>query len=122
MFYDVFDPNRIRITQGNTAAISIDLRQPNGGDITLSSSDIVIFTVKSKLGKTVIRKTLTVSNFDPDEPTNVLCEIESSETRNLITGEYFYDCLYVGSDGQITTFISSILQILPAVGLSLIHI
>lgn len=115
MYQDLFDPNVIQIVQGNTADITIDLSREKG-DITLSESDVVLFTVNSKRGNTVIQKTLTMSDLDPEIQTNLICKIKSSETRNLITGEYLYDCLYAGSDGQRTTFISSILRILPAVG------
>lgn len=116
MIQNIFDPNWIKVVYGNTASISIDLRNPETGeDITLSENDKVIFTVKSKRGVKVIEKILTVANIDPEESTNLLCEISGEETR-LLTGEYFYDCLYIGTDGQITTFISSIFQIWPAVG------
>lgn len=115
MYQDLFDPNVIQIVQGNTADITIDLSREKG-DITLSDGDMVLFTVNSKRGNTVIQKTLTMSDLDPESQTNLICKVKSSETRNLITGEYLYDCLYAGSDGQRTTFISSILRILPAVG------
>lgn len=116
MLRNIFDPNWIKIVYGNTASISIDLKNPDTGeDITLSEHDKVIFTVKSKRGVKVIEKTLTIANLDPEEPTNLLCEISGEETR-LLTGEYYYDCLYVSAHGQITTFISSIFQIWPAVG------
>ena len=116
MMQNLFDPNRIKIVYGNTASISIDLRNPETGeDITLSENDKVIFTVKSKRGVKVIEKILTVSNLDPEDSTKLICEISGKETR-LLTGEYLYDCLYVGTDGRITTFISSIFQIWPAVG------
>ena len=116
MIQNLFDPNWIKIVYGNTASISIDLRNPETGeDITLSENDKVIFTVKSKRGAKVIEKFLTVANFDPEDPTKLICEISDKETR-LLTGEYFYDCLYVSASGQITTFISSIFQIWHAVG------
>lgn len=116
MIQNLFDPNWIKVVYGNTASVSIDLRNPETGkDITLSENDKVIFTVKSKRGVKVIEKILTVANLDPEDPTNLICEISGKETR-LLTGEYLYDCLYVGTDGQITTFISSIFQIWPAVG------
>ena len=116
MIQNIFDPNWIKVTYGNTASISIDLINPETGeDITLSENDKVIFTVKSKRGVKVIEKILTAANLDLEDPTKLICEISDKETR-LLTGEYYYDCLYVSAYGQITTFISSIFQIWPAVG------
>lgn len=115
MIQDIFDPNWIRVTYGNTASISIDLKDPvTGDDITLTGNDKVIFTVKSKRGEKVIEKVLTSDDTDPDEPTNVLCNLSSEETK-LVTGEYHYDCLYVSEYGQVTTFIASIFQICEAI-------
>ena len=116
MKYDIFDWNFMQIYQGNTADISIALKDATTGeDITIAEGEEVLFTVKNRKGETVIQKHLTSANLDPDTPTHVLCQLDGSET-SLPTGDYLYDCVYSSNYGQVTTFISSWMQILPAVG------
>ena len=113
---DIFDPNWIRVTYGNTMMIEIGIVDNDTCEpITLDDGEYIVFTVKSKKGEMVIEKILTSVNADPEDPTCIICEISSEETK-LVTGEYLYDCLYVDATNKKTTFVSSIFQITPAVG------
>lgn len=116
--FNLFDDNRIEITKGNTATIDITPIDDNTGEpIILGKGDYVLFTVKSRNGTKVIQKTLTMDNYDDDSDKSINCDLESSDTSSLLTGEYAYDCLLVTSDGQAVTFISSSLVIKEAIGI-----
>ena len=116
--FDLFDNNRIEITKGNTATIDITpIDNETGEPIVLGSGDYILFTVKSKNGTKVIQKTLTSDNYDDEMDTSINCDLETSDTVELLTGEYPYDCLLVTSDGQAVTFISSSLVIKEAIGM-----
>jgi hypothetical protein len=118
MMYDIFDPNWIKIVQGNSREIKFNLLDPNTGEpLSVGSDDVVLFTVKSKLDKKVIQKILTSANVDASDNT-ITCMVRPYDTEQLITGEYWYDVLYVGANEKTVTFISSIFQVLPAIGLS----
>ena len=113
--FDIFDNNWIRITCRDSATIAITLKDSDGEPFEIGEEESVIFTVMTKKEKTVITKVLTIASVDPDDPTIINCELDSNDT-DLTTGEYLYDCLFIDSNGQRTTFISSVFQILPAVG------
>lgn len=116
MFY-IFDENVIKLTRGNSALIDITpIDNSTGAPFILSEGDKVLFTVKSKSGEKVLQKVLTNENYGDEEDTSLNCEITQEDTINLITGEYYYDCLLLTSDDQAVTFISSSLVIQKAIG------
>lgn len=114
---DIFDNQLLRVTKGNSAEVVITIKDKESGEpITIGASDIVIFTVSDKAGKTVIQKTLGIENLTEDGH-SLLLEIGHDETM-LLTGEYPYDVMLVTDDPKkVMTFISSTLIIEPAVGL-----
>lgn len=116
MFY-LFDNNVIKITRGNSADISITVTDAESGEpITLETGDKVVFTAKNPAGVTVIRKELTSNDASEEDPTILIMSLAPDDTL-ITTGEYKYDVLYLTQDSQAITFISSVLVILPAVGL-----
>lgn len=114
--YNLFDDNLIKITRGNSISLQITLTDTETGDpFILEEGDSVLFTV-SRNGEKAIQKILTADDYDPDYEGVLLCNIVPSETVNLLTGEYQYDCLLLTSDGNANTFISSSLVVTNAVG------
>lgn len=114
--YNLFDENLIKITRGNSISLQIYLTDTKTGDpFILGAGDSVLFTV-SRNGEKAIQKMLTAEDYDPDYEGVLLCNIVPSETVNLLTGEYHYDCLLLTSDGNANTFISSALIVDEAVG------
>ena len=115
--YDLFDDNVIHITRGNSITIQIALTETESGDpFIMLEGDSVLFTVKKNNGDKVIQKQLTPDDYDPEQKGVLLCNVVPSETINLITGEYHYDCLLLTSDGSANTFISSALLVDEAIG------
>lgn len=112
---DIFDQQLLRITRGNSADIAITLIDANTREpIVIGASDTVLFTAKSKVGNTVIKKELTSIDIGEDGHTLMLRLLP--EDTMLQTGEYPYDVLLVTIDGQAITFISSSIIIAPSVG------
>lgn len=99
--------NFINVFQGNTLILDIALQDDETGEpIELIEGDVVIFTVKNRFRKTFIQKIMTVSNYDHQRE-NLVLTITPADTINMPPGEYFYDCVYITSDGRAYTFISS---------------
>lgn len=114
--YNLFDDNIIKITRGNSVSLQIYLKDNNTGDpFILGVGDSVLFTA-SRNGEKAIQKMLTAEDYDPEHEGVLLCDIVPSETVNLMTGEYHYDCLLLTSDGNANTFISSALLVDEAIG------
>lgn len=115
--FNLFDECVLRLTRGNSADISITLKDAYTGDpIVIEEGDSVLFTAKDKRGETVIKRTLTHADISPDDGHSLILPITPEETM-LMTGEYLYDVLLLTSDGQAITFISSSLVIEKAIGL-----
>lgn len=115
--FNLFDECVLRLTRGNSADISITLKDAYTGDpIVIKEGDSVLFTAKDKHGETVIKRTLTYADISPDDGHSLILQIIPEETM-LTTGEYLYDVLLLTSDGQAITFISSSLVIEKAIGL-----
>lgn len=109
--------NAIQLTRGNSAVIQIELTDTETGNaIVLSDGESVLFTVKKLYGNKVMQKTLTASDHDSEDETKLNLILEPDDTIPLVSGEYKYDCLYLTSDGQAVTFISSTLTITEAFG------
>ena len=111
------DPNRIVMTEGNSAVIDITpLDEESGDPIKLQNGDKILFTIKTNLGKTKLQKVLTNENYDGEEDTSIDCVINPEETLGWSAGEYLYDCVLITYDNQVFTFISSTLHIDTAYG------
>lgn len=112
--FNIFDNQRLLITQGNSVEIAITITDTDTGEpIELKIGDQILFTVKSKRGETLIKKVLTENDYNEDG--DLILSIDASDTM-IPTGEYPYDALLVTYDGQAATFISSSMVISPAVG------
>lgn len=113
---NIFDAQLIKITKGNSAEVLITLTDSETGlPIVIDEGDKVLFTAKSKNGVMVIQKVLTHDDLDTDGHSLVMTIMP--EETNIETGEYPYDVLLATLSGQVTTFISSVMVITPAVGL-----
>lgn len=113
---NIFDAQLIKITKGNSAEVLITLTDSETGlPIVIDEGDKVLFTAKSKNGVMVIQKVLTLADLDSDGHSLVMTIMP--EETNIETGEYPYDVLLATLSGQVTTFISSVMVITPAVGL-----
>lgn len=113
---NIFDAQLIKITKGNSAEVLITLTDSETGlPIVIEEGDKVLFTAKSKNGVMVIQKVLTLADLDSDGHSLVMTIMP--EETNIETGEYPYDVLLATLSGQVTTFISSVMVITPAVGL-----
>ena len=117
--FNIFDPNIIQITKGNTATIDITpINTATGDPYILDEGDKVLFTVKNRLGETVIQKVLTKDDYEDEEDTSINCDLDADDTKDLLTGEYKYDVLLVVADNaQAITFISSTFIITEAIGM-----
>lgn len=113
---NIFDAQLIKITKGNSAEVLITLTDSETDlPIVIDEGDKVLFTAKSKNGVMVIQKVLTLADLDSDGHSLVMTIMP--EETNIETGEYPYDVLLATLSGQVTTFISSVMVITPAVGL-----
>jgi hypothetical protein len=113
--YNLFDKQVIFCYQGNSMLIEITLTDTETGEpIPVENDDYVLFTVSNKNNNIVIQKKLTQYDYDSEDEC-LHCNLDSNETADLPTGEYYYDCLYVCGT-QSTTFISSSLVITKAYG------
>lgn len=115
--FEVYNGNKIRLTKGNTVTIDITpIDEETQDPIILVDNDKVLFTIKTSGGRTMLQKTLTKDDYSDEHDTSVNCVIDASDTIDWETGIYYYDCLLYLTNGDIVTFISSTIQILPALG------
>lgn len=111
------DTNRLVLTEGNSAIIDITpLNEDSGEPIKLNEGDKVLFTIKTSFGKLKLQKELTNADYDSEQDTSLNCVINREDTLGWASGEYFYDCLLIYSDGTTLTFISSTIRIEKALG------
>lgn len=114
--FDIFDKNVIRIPRGNTVAVCITpIDDISGNPIVLAEGDSVVLSVASRTGEKVITKRLTSANYDGEHEGALICEFGPSDTQNLLTGEYPYDCLLIMPGVQVT-FITSSLIVTETIG------
>ncbi len=112
------DENLIKLTKGNSVQIDITPINTESGDpYILEEGDRVLFTVKNRNDETVIQKVLTDADYSDVEDDSLNCELAPSDTSDLPTGEYKYDCLLLTADGQAITFIFSRFILTEAIGM-----
>lgn len=113
---NMFDKSALTVYQGNAMLIEITLTDSETGEpVAIANTDYVLFTVVDMNERVVIQKKLTVEDYDPERQV-VQCKLEPEDTMQLLTGDYYYDCLYVYDNETPTTVISSQLVVDKAYG------
>ena len=89
--------NTISLTRGDTARITLAVKQSDGTDYDFSS-DTVLFTVKKNVHATesILQKTVT----------DGAVYIAPADTAELAYGEYAYDVQLTTQSGDVCTIIS----------------
>lgn len=107
---------------------SLEIARGNSGDIIISpytdddgkpgepivpvEGDVVVFTVGYG-DKAIIRKELTVEDYDPEQE-GFLLSLTAEET-DIPPYKYSYDCLYCFADGRTASLPVRIFEILDGV-------
>lgn len=113
---NMFDNSALTVYQGNAMLIEITLTDSETGEpVGVANTDYVLFTVVDMNERVVIQKKLTSEDYDSERQV-VQCKLEPEDTTQLLTGDYYYDCLYVYDNETPTTVISSQLVIKKAFG------
>ena len=108
MFY--LEGNRIYLTKGDTAYLTIALTNPDGSDYTPVTGDTIRFAMKALFtdAECAINK-----QFDM---TNLQLTFLPADTKELLAGkEYVYDIELTDSEGRVTTVISDKLKLMEEV-------
>lgn len=92
------DNNNITLTRGDSASISVALKNPDGTDYTLQSGDELLFTVKYNC----ITEDIIIQK---DISTDAIINLIPSDTKDLLYGEYFYDVQLTRANGDVNTVI-----------------
>lgn len=106
----------IRITKGDTAYISLEIKIQNRDVYKLSGSDKVYFTVKRSPydDDFLFQKILDSNSYVDDE--KLFIHIEPSDTKNLCYGKYLFDVQLVVDESDVYTVIPpSLFEIMPEV-------
>lgn len=90
--------NKISLTRGDTAFISIEMKNRDGTSYVMKEGDQVIFTCKESTYSPGI---LFQKALRPDGT----IEISPEDTRHLPYGDYVYDCELRRYGGEVQTFI-----------------
>lgn len=106
----------ITLTRGNTAELLVLPKNDDDTPYILASDDKVLFTVKNRVGKGLVQKTLTASAQDP-ETGEITIVLAPEDTIELAPQAYTYDVLLVTESGDAYTFIeSSTFSVVSAIG------
>ena len=89
--------NKIQLTRGDTAILSVSITSPDGTEYTLEEGDIIRFTVRKtpKSGDIFISKTLTEKEIP----------LSTDDTKHMQFGTYFYDIELTKASGDVDTVI-----------------
>lgn len=90
--------NNITLTRGDSASISVTLKNPDGTDYNLQSGDELLFTVKYNC----ITEDIIIQK---DISTDTIINLIPSDTKDLLYGEYFYDVQLTRANGDVNTVI-----------------
>ena len=90
--------NNITLTRGDSASISVALKNPDGTDYNLQSGDELLFTVKYNC----ITEDIIIQK---DISTDAIINLIPSDTKDLLYGEYFYDVQLTRANGDVYTVI-----------------
>lgn len=90
--------NNITLTRGDSASISVALKNPDGTDYNLQSGDELLFTVKYNC----ITEDIIIQK---DISTDAIINLIPSDTKDLLYGEYFYDVQLTRANGSVNTVI-----------------
>ena len=90
--------NNITLTRGDSASISVTLKNPDGTDYNLQSGDELLFTVKYNC----ITEDIIIQK---DISTDAIINLIPSDTKDLLYGEYFYDVQLTRANGSVNTVI-----------------
>lgn len=89
---------KIKLTRGDTFRAQVGISNPDGTAYVLQDGDSVRFRCVKKKGdaEALIQKTLG---------SDLILELEPSDTNRLQFGTYFYDIQLTKADGDVDTFI-----------------
>lgn len=90
--------NNITLTRGDSASISVALKNPDGTAYNLQSGDELLFTVKYNC----ITEDIIIQK---DISTDAIINLIPSDTKDLLYGEYFYDVQLTRANGDVNTVI-----------------
>lgn len=90
--------NNITLTRGDSASITVSLKNPDGTDYELQTGDELIFTVKHNC----ITEDIIIQK---DISSNGIIILQPSDTNDLLYGVYFYDVQLTRANGSVNTVI-----------------
>lgn len=96
----VSDTGVISLTRGDTAKLTVDIKDDNGNDYTMQKNDILTLVVKQSCTDPtpLIEKELKGDNH--------FC-IKPEDTKNLAFGKYRYDVQIETAEGEVYTIINN---------------
>jgi len=95
---DIDTNNNITLTRGDSASISVALKNPDGTDYTLQSGDSLLFTVKHNC---ITENIVIQKDISEDGIINLI----PTDTNTLLYGVYFYDVQLTRANGSVNTVI-----------------
>lgn len=97
--------NKISLTRGDTAFITVQMYDNTGEAFTPSDGDTVYFNVKRRYSDSdvAIKKKVPVDTM--------LMELEPDDTKSLQFADYVYEFEYTDSDGHVDTFLNGTFSI-----------
>lgn len=90
--------NNITLTRGDSASISVSLKNPDGTDYNLQSGDMLMFTVKHNC----ITEDIIIQK---DISSDCIINLIPTDTNTLLYGVYFYDVQLTKANGAVNTVI-----------------
>ena len=94
--------NDISIVRGDTESLTIQLLNGDGSEILLSNGDIVYFTVKRNTTTDIKILQKVITSFGSGK---IEIFIDHNDTKDLVFGDYVYDCQINFMDGRVKTIL-----------------
>ena len=95
---NIDENNNVTLTRGDSASISVALKNPDGSDYTLQSGDVLLFTVKYNC---ITEDIIIQKDISSDGIINLI----PADTNNLLYDVYFYDVQLTRANGDVNTVI-----------------
>jgi hypothetical protein len=93
----------ITLTRGDSANLTVEIKDSDGTQIPLVTGDTIYFTVKSSPSTTTKLLQKVITAF-----TGGLANIEilPADTSQMMFGKYYYDIQYSRADGYVRTIVA----------------
>lgn len=109
----LINDNIIRLTRGDSAYIDVELEMPTGGTYSPDENDEILFTLRKS---NYPKKNAADTDYALQKRLeNNQLKLRPEDTKDLPYGNYIFDMEIRYNSGDVETFLSGMLVLLPEV-------